>query len=305
MNPTLQLVGVITETLFNARTYAIAVFVAGLTLSGVHAESAATALRTVRPIRDVSYYRGPGADPAHHKLDLYLPNDEKDFPVVLFVHGGAWQRGSKEFLGVYQALGTCLAQHGIGAAVINYRLSPAVQHPEHIRDVARAFAWAHKHIAAYGGRPDRLFVCGHSAGGHLVSLLACDPAWLKAEGLTPASICGVISMSGVYDLSELPERLLSRTFGADSDVMNAASPTHQARGGLPPFLIFYADHDLPGCDAKPAQAFAKALKDKGTKAEIHEVVESNHYKILLSSFVADSPVGGPILKFIADRCANP
>src|SRR5205823_5671892 len=107
---------------------------------------------------------------------------------VFFVHGGAWRNGDKSgILGVYSALGRFLVRHGLGAVIINYRLSPAVRHPAHVQDVAKAFAWTHKNIARYGGRPDQIFLCGHSAGGHLVALLATDPTYLKAEGLTPAA----------------------------------------------------------------------------------------------------------------------
>jgi acetyl esterase/lipase len=287
---------------------AAALFTLGAVLTlPAPARAGAIAGRTysVQPVRDIAYYDGAGADATHHKLDLFLPKGEKDFPVVLFVHGGAWQRGDKTFLGVYQALGTFLARHGIATAVINYRLSPAVKHPEHIRDVARAFAWTYKNIASYGGRPDRLFVCGHSSGGHLVALLATDPEWLKAEGLKPDSIRGVIPISGVYDLSELPDWLLTRTFGDAGDVLAGASPTRQARAGLPPFLILYADHDLPGCDRKPAEAFAKALRDKGTKVEAREVANSNHYTIFLSAVVLGDTVCETILNFITTNATTP
>src|SRR5262245_37016196 len=148
----------------------------------------------VRWVRDVAYYDGPDADPAKHKLDLFLPKGPKDFPVVVFVHGGAWHRGDKSFLGVYSSLGAFLARHGVGAAVVNYRLSPAVRHPEHAHDVARAVAWVHGNVARYGGRPDELFLCGHSAGGHLVALLATDPSYLKAEGVKPGAVRGVIAL---------------------------------------------------------------------------------------------------------------
>jgi acetyl esterase/lipase len=266
---------------------------------------AAGSLYAVRPVRDLAYFDGVGADPIRHKLDLYLPKGEKDFPVVVFVHGGAWARGDKGFLGVYEAFGTFLARHGIGAVVINYRLSPAVQHPEHIRDVARAFAWVYKHIASYGGSPDRIILCGHSAGGHLAALLVTDPAWLKAEGLNPGQIRGVISISGVYDLADLPPRFVSRTFGPGTEILTTASPGRQARAGLPPFLLLYADHDLPGCDKKPAEAFAKALREKGTKAEAREISGSNHYKMILSTLVEDNPECQAILSFIATHTGTP
>jgi acetyl esterase/lipase len=266
---------------------------------------AAESLHSVHPVRDVPYFDGPDADAAHHKLDLYIPKDEKDFPVLFFVHGGGWRHGDKGFLGVYEALGVFLARHGVGAVVINYRLSPAVQHPEHIRDVARAFAWTYKNIATYGGRPDRIFACGHSAGGHLVALLATDPVWLKAVGLTSAAIRGVIPISGVFDLTELPQWFVARSFGVAADILAAASPTKHASGGLPPFLILYADHDLPGCDRKPAEAFAKALRDKGTKAEAREIVGSNHYKMILSTVVEGDPVCNAILSFIGNHAVSP
>src|SRR5437016_6619 len=100
----------------------------------------------VEAMKDIAYYDGPGADPVKHKLDLFLPKGQKVFPLVFFVHGGAWKRGDKGYLGVYTSLGNFFARRGIGAVVINYRLSPAVQHPEHIKDVARAFAWTHKNL---------------------------------------------------------------------------------------------------------------------------------------------------------------
>jgi acetyl esterase/lipase len=276
-----------------------------LLLAATDSATAAGTRFAVKPVKDVAYFDGPSVDPIRHKLDLYLPKGEKDFPVLFFVHGGGWQRGNKEFLGVYEAIGSLLAKHGIGTVVINYRLSPAVKHPEHIRDVARAFAWTHKHIASYGGRPDRIFLCGHSAGGHLVALLATDPSWLKAEGLNVDAIAGIVAISGIYDLTELPAKYVERAFGPGADVWAAASPTNQARGGLPPFLILYADHDLPGCDRKPAEAFAKALHDKGTKAEVREISGSNHLRILVGAVAAEDPVFQAILNFVTQHAGMP
>jgi acetyl esterase/lipase len=250
----------------------------------------------VEAVKDVAYYDGPGAHKVKHRLDLYLPRGQKDFPVLFFVHGGAWQRGDKAMLGVYSALGSFYARHGVGAVVINYRLSPAVQHPEHVKDVARAFAWTHKNIARYGGRPDRIFVCGHSAGGHLIALLATDESYLKAEGLSTKAIRGAIALSGVY---RIPDRYLASVFGTDPEVRKQASPIEHARAGLPPFLIIYGDSDYPDCGREPSEAFAKALKDKGDRVETLEVKDCNHYSVYLNTALPDSPVSRAILAFIA------
>src|SRR5262249_4670874 len=148
-------------------------------------------------IKDVPYYEGKDADAVRHKLDLYLPKGHKNYPVLFFVHGGAWRSGKKE---LYAPLGNLIARHGIGCVVINYRLSPSVQHPAHIQDVARAFAWTQRHIGKHGGRADQLFISGHSAGGHLVALLATAPSYLKGEKLELSHIKGVIALSGVYTI---------------------------------------------------------------------------------------------------------
>ena len=142
---------------------------------------------------DVSYVDGPKAHPVRHRLDVYAPAGAKKLPVLLFIHGGGWSFGHKSSptLGMYEKTGETLASLGMIVVMANYRLSPWVQHPEHIKDVARAFAWTRKHIREHGGDPDAIILLGHSAGGHLASLLATDPCW-TAEGDRKA-IRGVVS----------------------------------------------------------------------------------------------------------------
>jgi acetyl esterase/lipase len=111
---------------------------------------------------DIAYYDGPDAHPIKHRLDLFVPEGLKDAPVLIFVHGGGWTSGDKN---LYSFVGRAFAEQGFVTAVINYRLSPQVQHPAHIEDVARAFAWVYRNIAQYGGNPEKIFVMGHSAGG--------------------------------------------------------------------------------------------------------------------------------------------
>ncbi|HEY1860506.1 MAG TPA: alpha/beta hydrolase [Gemmataceae bacterium] len=273
----------------------------------------------VKAIRDVAYYDAADADKVKHKLDLFLPKDQKDFPVVLFVHGGAWRHGDKNYFGVYSALGSMFARNGIGAVITNYRLSPEVMHPEHIKDVARAFAWTHKNIEKYGGRPDQIFVCGHSAGAHLVALLATDESYLKAEGLGLKDIKGVLPLSGVYSLPEkfslaLPfagpkskvetepatmmvDRLFDSVFGKDKEKRKEAFPIAHVKKGLPPFLILYADSDLPDFE-KNAEEFAKVLKEKDVKVETMQVAKRNHLSLIIDAADDDDPTAIALRRFI-------
>jgi acetyl esterase/lipase len=249
-------------------------------------------------------YAGEDAAKGKNKLDLFLPRGRKDFPVVFFVHGGAWRSGDKNYaLGIYSNLGMFLARQGIGAVVINYRLSPGVQHPEHIKDVAKAFAWTCKHLGGYGGRTDQMFVCGHSAGGHLVSLLATDESYLKAEGLSRSAISGVIAISGVYDVSLPAIGLFETAFGKDPQIRKDASPLNHVCDHAPPFLILYADRDFLTCD-KMSEAFCRALKSKQCEAQAVEVKDRNHLSILVGLTKTTDPAARAILDFISAHTSN-
>jgi acetyl esterase/lipase len=211
----------------------------------------------VREIGNLAYYRGKDADPVHHRLDLYLPESKKDFPVLVLVHGGAWMLGDKSFFGWGKDLGRYFASRGIGVVMPSYRLSPSVKHPEHVKDVARAVAWTYRHIACYGGDPKELFLCGHSAGGHLVALLASDPRYLRAEKMSLKDIKGVIAVSGVYrvppldlglDLTGFSVRALNAVAGLFGQSSRPAFPQaatgRRAQAGLPINLfsiVFGAD----------------------------------------------------------------
>src|SRR5436190_695779 len=128
---------------------------------------------------NLTYYSGEGADKYRHRLDLYVPKGKKDVPVMMFVHGGGFTVGIKD---QYAFVGQVFASYGIATAVINYRLSPKTSYPGHVQDTARAFAWLRQHVAEYGGKADRIFIAGHSAGATLVAMIGADPSYLREVG---------------------------------------------------------------------------------------------------------------------------
>jgi acetyl esterase/lipase len=288
------------------RGLALAALVLGAVLSppgpaaDAGSEKAAPERYEVQAHRNLAYVEGEGADRVRHKLDVYVPKGKADFPVVLFVHGGAWVFGDKNFFGVHEAVGKMFARHGIGAVLPNYRLTPKVQHPEHVKDVARAFAWTVKNVKQYGGRPDRLFLCGHSAGAHLVSLLATDESYLRAEGLSLRDVKGVMPISGMFSI---PDRLFEDVFGKDPQVRKRAGPQTHVRAGCPPFLIVYADQDFPWCDVM-SKEFGKALKGKGVPAEVLEVKKRNHLDIIGHVSKDGDACGQALLDFIAKHAGR-
>jgi acetyl esterase/lipase len=237
--------------------------------------------------RDIAYTDGDPADAAKHKLDLYLPKDKKSFPVLMFVHGGSWKSGDKS---LYTALGNRFAKLGIGVAIPSYRLMPKHPHPAQIEDTAAAFAWVYKNIAQYGGNPQRIYIAGHSAGGHLVALLALDGAYLGKYDIPLSAIRGVAAISGVYDVSKID------AFAA-ADGEENPSPIAHVHPKAPPFLVAYCQWDYL---ALPMQArdFAASLKKSFDPVELMYVPGQGHISEIIHVVTDDDVIAQAILKLI-------
>jgi acetyl esterase/lipase len=214
-------------------------------------------------IRDIPYL----PDNGKQKLDLYLPEGKTNFPVMVFIHGGAWRIGDRS---MYRKIGEHFSQEGIGVVIPSYRLAPLYRHPAQIEDVAAAFAWTVRNIASRGGDVSRIYLVGHSSGGHLASLLALDGSYLAAFGLSPRNIAGVVSMSGVYSIGQL-----EWNFGPSAKARKAASPLEHVQPGAPPFLIMYCQWDYLTL-AGQAKQFHKALLKAGVKCELLRLPGKNH-----------------------------
>lgn len=251
----------------------------------------------VQVVEDVVYYDGKDADEKKHKLDLYLPKGQKDVPVLFWVHGGGWRNGDRKGT---QALGQFFASKGLCFATISYRLTPQVKHPGHVQDVARAFAWTVQNVGKHGGRADAIFVSGHSAGGHLVALLATDDSYLKAHKLSFSNIRGVIPVSG-------PQRLTFRenlkdAFGDDEEAFKKASPLSYIGDKHPPFLILYAEKDNEGIRRTSAE-LGEVLKKAKIEAAIVDVKDRDHGSIIREIPKEGDPTAKAMLDFIAKHSA--
>jgi acetyl esterase/lipase len=197
---------------------------------------------TVRELRDVPYLQGTNYADDKDKLDLYLPEGRSNAPVIVSYYGNQLMGGDKS---EDAFIGRRFASAGFVTAVVNYRLSPGVSHPAHIQDAAASFAWVKRHVAEYGGDPDRIFVIGYSAGGYLAGLLSTDRRYLAAHSLSPRDIRGVVPVSAFYWVERrgvAPDRDKS-VWGTSRDVWIDASPAHHLEAGAPPMLILYADQD--------------------------------------------------------------
>jgi arylformamidase len=213
-----------------------------------------------------------GSDPLQ-ALDLWAPRGAKSAPLVLFVHGGGWKRGSKETAGSRTLPGHLTAQ-GYAFASINYRLVPDATVEQQAADVAASLAYLLEKADTLGIDRSRVVLTGHSAGAHLVALVGTDERYLRAVGLSFADIDGVMPNDGAaYDVpTQMAQggRFMAGTyedaFGTDPARQKALSPTlHAAAPNAPAFLLLHVQRED---GVAQANALAEALKRSGSQVEI-------------------------------------
>lgn len=223
-------------------------------------------------IADVAY-----GDSVWQTMDVYLPPDSGGAgtagpPVILMVHGGAWTTGDKRTESVVANKAAHWLGRGYVFVSVNTRLVPEADPIEQAGDVVRALAAAQSMAGVWGGGPDRFVLMGHSSGGHLVSLLAADPALAAAHGASPW--LGTISLdAGAYDVVEIMGRghadFFDRAFGADPAFWKASSPIHRIAAKPAPMLLVCSS--LGGRSCGQAAAFAAAVERSGGTADVMPV----------------------------------
>jgi arylformamidase len=164
--------------------------------------------------------------------------------VFAFVHGGGWTSGYKEHMNFMAPVFTSA---GVTFCSVGYRLAPGHMFPAGLDDVADALAWIHGNIADHGGDPDRLFIGGHSAGGHYTALLALTSDWQERRGLPGTVVRGCLPISGVYQFGEESGLSMRPRFlgPEDGETDRRASPMSFVSADAPPFLIAYGTEDFP------------------------------------------------------------
>jgi acetyl esterase/lipase len=185
------------------------------------------------------------------------------------VHGGGWSAGDKAARGVVQNKISRWVPRGFIVVSTNYRLQPAADPVAQARDVGRALAMAQRRAASWGGDRNRFITMGHSAGGHLVALLAASPSLADQTPVTQP--LGAVSLeSGAFDVVAIMEswhaRLYDRAFGRDRAFWLAASPYHVLVPQGPPMLIVCSVRRGSSCTQ--ADRFAAKATSLGRRASI-------------------------------------
>jgi acetyl esterase/lipase len=203
------------------------------------------------------------------RLDVYYPTQVKDFPTVVWFHGGGLRAGNR-------SVPKGLQEKGIAVVAVNYRLFPKVKSPAYIEDAAAAVAWTFKHIDKYGGSDKKIFVSGHSAGGYLTSMVGLDKRWLAAYEIDADHIAGLIPYSGhtITHFTIREERGLPGT----QPVVDEMAPLYHVRKDAPPLLLITGDRDLELLGRYEENAYMWRMMQvvKHPDTELYELEGFNH-----------------------------
>ena len=262
---------------------------AAVAASPAFAQGPARLSESVQAHRDLAY-----VDNGHErqKLDLYLPKQAKEpLPVLIWIHGGGWQNGSKDGCPPLRA---GYVERGYAVASLNYRLSSHAVFPAQIEDCKAAIRWLRAHAEKFGLDPQRFGVWGSSAGGHLVALLgtsggvkAFDVGAHLDQNSAVQAVCDYYGPSdflafvttGGYESharANAPEaKLFGGTVQEKRELAAQASPVTHVTADDPPFLIVHGDRD-PVVPPNQSERLFEALKKAGVGVQYHLIEGAAH-----------------------------
>lgn len=223
--------------------------------------------------KDISYYADARDEyqKEHCKLDVYYPKETKGYATVVWFHGGGLTAGARYIPGL-------LKQRGLAVVGVSYRLAPKAQTPSFIEDTAAAVAWVLKNIERYGGDPQKVFVAGHSAGAYLATMIAMDPKWLAAEGLSHRQLAGVAAISGQMTTHPTIRKLRGEKGERLRPVIDEFAPLNHVAKDLPPICMVVGGRDIEiEARVEENQLIYATLRALGhTAVEFHEMSGLNH-----------------------------
>jgi acetyl esterase/lipase len=168
-------------------------------------------------------------------LDIYYPENSKNFATIVWFHGGGLSGGAKE-------IPNALLEKGFAVIGVGYRLSPKVKAPAYIEDAAAAIAWAFKNLERYSGRTDLIFLSGHSAGGYLTMMAGLDKKYLAKYDIDANRIAGNIPFSG----HTITHFTIRKEMGMNDvqPLIDKYAPLYFVRPDAPPLVLITGDPEM-------------------------------------------------------------
>ena len=222
------------------------------------------------------------------ELNVFAPAQKKKLkPVFIYVHGGSWNSGNKK---LYSFFGSRMARKGIVTVIPDYPKSPKAAYNEMAEDIAAAVKWTKENISAYGGDSSRIFISGHSAGGHLAALVTIKEDYLKnlqianaVKGLILIDAAG-LDMYGYLKEENFAEgNSYLQTFSNNPATWKVASPIYFLHNGMPPMLIYEGGKTYPSISSGNKK-FTDSLQQYDTKFNYHILPGKKHVPMITQFF---------------------
>lgn len=230
------------------------------------------------------------------KLDIYRPTGAKGpLKTIVFFYGGSWKWGSRDD---YTFVAEALVSKGWLVVIPDYRLYPEVRFPGFVEDGAKAVAWVKRNIDRYGGDPDRLYLMGHSAGGHIALMLTLDEHFLAAEGMSNHDIRATATLAAPAAFDPLKYASVRPIFEKMADP-SRSRPIEFVDGDEPPLLLLHGLDDDTVYLSNTVDLAAR-VRQKGGQVTVKTYPGTSHIGLVLalSSVLRDSD-GGEVLNDIA------
>ena len=216
------------------------------------------------------------------------------------MYGGSWRSGrlfsgKKEY---YRFVGKLFSNEGYTTIIPDYRVYPEVKFPSFVEDVANAVKWIHSNMNLNNDNR-RLILIGHSAGAHIVSLLALDPNYFKEVGIDRSVLRGWVGLSGPYNFNPLAIRYIRPIFESVINDIDKARPIYFASIKAPPGILIHGKRDRL-VSGNNSLALYKALTGAGSKID-YASIDAGHFDTVLGlgvPFIGKSEVQTAVFKFL-------
>lgn len=222
-------------------------------------------------------------------LDVFVPEVAGAAPVQVFFHGGYWYSRDKDD---FSFLAPAVVESGAVQVIVNYAKIPSIDMDELVRQCRAALVWVHGNIAEYGGDPKRIFITGHSAGGHIVAMMMTTD-WPVFADSPSTLIKGGCAVSGIYDLEPVRLCFINETLGLTGEQVARNSPIHLLPPPDAPLILAAGGSEL--------DEFRRQTVDMGEAwgrtmdgCTVMERPGFNHFTILNDLNDAASPLVGAI-----------
>jgi arylformamidase len=218
------------------------------------------------------------------RLD-YLPAGPAKAPLFVFIHGGYWQRNSKD---IFSFVAEGPRAHGIDVATLGYTLAPAARLSDIVVEIREALAFLDNNAGQFGFRREAIFVGGWSAGGHLAALAALR-----------SNVRAAIAISGIFDLEPIALTYINDKLQLDRDEIETLSPARLLHKGMAPLRLVVGGDELTELQRQSVN-FAAIAAGSGMPVTLQTLPGHHHFSVLEELAKPDGAVTAELVRLASE-----